>query len=152
MNDARLSAAELDARDPLAAVRDRFLLPQGVVYLDGNSLGARPVGVMERLEHVVGRQWGDGLIRSWNEADWYDLPLRTGDRIAPLVGASPGSIVVGDSTTISLFRVVAAALALRPGRRAIVTERENFPSDLYVLEGLKSLLPDLEIQIGRAHV
>ncbi len=73
MNDARLSAAELDARDPLAAVRDRFLLPQGVVYLDGNSLGARPVGVMERLEHVVGRQWGDGLIRSWNEADWYDL-------------------------------------------------------------------------------
>jgi len=146
MTDAPATAAELDARDPLADARDHFVLPEGVIYLDGNSLGARQKGIVERLTNVVEQQWGNGLIRSWNEADWYDLPLRTGDRIAPLIGAVAGDVVVGDSTTISLFRVVAAALALRPDRHVIVTERENFPTDLYILEGLKSLRPNLEIR------
>ena len=136
----------LDARDPLAAVRQRFVLPSGVVYLDGNSLGALPVGVAARVAAVVREQWGEGLIRSWNDADWYDLPTRVGDRIAPLVGAQPGEIVVGDSTSVSLFRVVAAALSLRPDRRVIVTEAGNFPTDLYILEGIRQLRPDLEIR------
>jgi kynureninase len=136
----------LDARDPLAAVRQRFVLPSGVVYLDGNSLGALPVGVAARVAAVVREQWGEGLIRSWNDADWYNLPTSVGDRIAPLVGARPGEIVVGDSTSVSLFRVVSAALSLRPDRHIIVTEEGNFPTDLYILEGIKQLRPNLEIR------
>jgi kynureninase len=136
----------LDARDPLARLRERFALPSGVIYLDGNSLGALPIGVAERVAAVVREQWGEGLIRSWNDAGWYDLPMRVGDRIAPLVGAMPGEIVVGDSTSVSLYRVVAAALSLRPDRHIIVTEAGNFPTDLYILEGIKQLRPDLEIR------
>lgn len=140
------SAAALDARDPLAPLRARFSLPSGVIYLDGNSLGALPNGVAERVATVVHEQWGEGLIRSWNDADWYNLPTRVGDRIAPLVGAQPGEIVVGDSTSVSLYRVVAAALSLRPDRHVIVTEAGNFPTDLYILEGIKQMRPDLEIR------
>lgn len=140
------SAAELDARDPLAALRERFNLPAGVVYLDGNSLGALPIGVHERLANVVDRQWGDRLIRSWNESDWYDLPLSVGDRIAPLLGVGKGEVVVGESTSVSLFRVLAAALRLRGDRQVVVTERENFPTDLYILDGLRQLLPNLEVR------
>lgn len=141
------SAAELDAADRLAPLRARFVLPAGVTYLDGNSLGALPMGVSERIAAVVQEEWGRGLIRSWNEADWYDLPMTTGDRIAPLIGARAGETVVGDSTSISLYRVVAAALGLRPDRHAIVTEEGNFPSDLYILEGIKRLRPNLEIRV-----
>jgi len=140
------SAAELDARDPLAAVRGAFSIPEGVIYLDGNSLGALPSSVVARIDRVIGTEWGERLIRSWNETDWYTLPLSVGDRIAPLLGAGAGEVVVGESTTVSLFRVVAAALGLRPGRSVIVTERENFPTDLYILEGLKSLRPEIEIR------
>ena len=136
----------LDARDPLARLRERFALPSGVIYLDGNSLGALPIGVSERVAAVVREQWGKGLIHSWNDAGWYDLPMRVGDRIAPLVGAMPGEIVVGDSTSVSLYRVVAAALSLRPDRHIIVTEEGNFPTDLYILEGIKQLRPNLEIR------
>jgi kynureninase len=140
------SAAELDARDPLAAVRGAFSIPEGVIYLDGNSLGALPLSIAARIDRVIGTEWGERLIRSWNETDWYTLPLSVGDRIAPLLGAGAGEVVVGESTTVSLFRVVAAALGLRPGRSVIVTERENFPTDLYILEGLKSLRPEIEIR------
>ena len=145
-----LSAAALDAADPLAPLRGEFAIPSGVIYLDGNSLGALQHRVVERIDRVVREQWGDGLIRSWNEADWYELPLRVGDRIAPLIGAGAGEVVVGDSTSISLFRVVAAGLGLRPGRSVIVTEGGNFPTDLYILEGLQRLRPELEIRYAAA--
>ena len=126
------SAAELDAQDPLAALRERFNLPAEVVYLDGNSLGALPIGVHERVANVIDQQWGERLIRSWNESDWYNLPLSVGDRIAPLLGVGKGEVVVGESTSVSLFRVLAAALRLRGNRQVVVTERENFPTDLYL--------------------
>ena len=103
------SAAELDAQDPLAALREGFNLPAGVVYLDGNSLGALPIGVHERVANVIDQQWGERLIRSWNESDWYHLPLSVGDRITPLLGVGKGEVVVGESTSVSLFRVLAAA-------------------------------------------
>ncbi len=140
------SAAELDAKDPLASVRDRFSLPDGVIYLDGNSLGALPVGLAEQLDRVIRHEWGNRLIRSWNEANWYELPLRVGDRIAPLLGVGAGEVVVGDSTSVSLFRVLAAAVQLRPDRQVVVTERGNFPTDLYILHGLRQLLPNLEVR------
>jgi kynureninase len=140
------SAAELDARDPLGALRERFNLPAGVIYLDGNSLGALPVGVHERVANVIDQQWGERLIRSWNESDWYNLPLSVGDRIAPLLGVGKGEVVVGESTSVSLFRVLAAALRLRGDRQVVVTERENFPTDLYILDGLRQLLPNLEVR------
>ena len=140
------SAAELDAKDPLASVRGRFSLPGGVIYLDGNSLGALPVGLAERLDRVIRHEWGNRLIRSWNEANWYELPLRVGDRIAPLLGVGAGEVVVGDSTSVSLFRVLAAAAQLRPDRQVVVTERGNFPTDLYILDGLRQLMPHLEVR------
>jgi kynureninase len=146
MTSATPSAEELDAQDPLAALRERFSLPAGVIYLDGNSLGALPIGVHERLTNVIDRQWGDRLIRSWNESDWYNLPLSVGDRIAPLLGVNKGEVVVGESTSVSLFRVLAAALRLRGDRQVVVTERENFPTDLYILDGLRQLLPNMEVR------
>ena len=129
-DQAPLSATVLDAADPLASLRDSFSIPNGVIYLDGNSLGALQKGIAERINRVVKQQWGEGLIRSWNDRDWYEMPMRVGDRIAPLIGAGAGETVVGDSTSISLFRVVAAGLGLQSGRNGIVTERGNFPSDL----------------------
>ncbi len=126
----------LDRADPLAGFRARFLLPDGVVYLDGNSLGALPRATAGRIAEVIGHEWGEGLIRSWNDAGWMDLPLRVGDRIARLIGAPAGSVVVADSTSINLFKLLGAALALRPGRRTILSERGNFPTDLYVAEGI----------------
>ena len=146
------SAAELDAQDPLAALRERFNLPAEVVYLDGNSLGALPIGVHERVANVIDRQWGERLIRSWNESDWYNLPLSVGDRIAPLLGVGKGEVVVGESTSVSLFRVLAAALRLRGDRQVVVTERENFPTDLYILEGLRQLLPNVEVRFWNESV
>jgi len=134
--DHRDACARLDAGDRLASCRDRFALPEGLIYLDGNSLGPLPRGVPERLHRVVHDEWGDGLVRSWNAAGWIDLPARVGARIAPLIGAQPGDVLVADSTSINLFKVLAAALRLRPDRHAIVTERGNFPSDLYVAQGL----------------
>ncbi len=144
------AAAALDVADPLAHVREQFSIPEGVIYLDGNSLGALPRTVAARISRVINEQWGEGLIRSWNTADWYELPSRVGDRIAPLIGAGPGEVVVGDSTSVSLFRVVAAGLKLQPGRNVIVTERGNFPTDLYILEGLRQLRPGLEIRQATA--
>lgn len=144
------SATGLDAEDPLASLRDTFSIPNGVIYLDGNSLGALQKGIAERIDRVVKQQWGEGLIRSWNDTDWYEMPMCVGDRIAPLIGAGAGEVVVGDSTSVSLFRVVAAGLGLQSGRNVIVTERGNFPSDLYILEGLQRLRPDLQIRQAAA--
>lgn len=140
----RLDAELRDAADPLAPFRDRFVLPEGLVYLDGNSLGALPKAAAARLADVVSREWGEGLIRSWNDAGWIDLPRRVGDKVARLVGAAAGEVVCADSTSVNLFKVLSAALALRPGRRTILSEEGNFPTDLYVAEGLSRLA-------GRGH-
>jgi kynureninase len=130
----------LDRNDPLAPCRDRFSLPEGVIYLDGNSLGALPRGVKARMDEVVSSQWGEGLIRSWNTHDWIDLPGRVGDRIARLVGAGTGTVTVADSTSVNLFKALGAALRLRPGRRIIVSETGNFPTDAYVAAGIAELM------------
>lgn len=130
----------LDRNDPLAVFRDRFSLPEGVIYLDGNSLGALPRGVKGRMDDVVSNQWGEGLIRSWNTHDWIDLPGRVGDRIARLVGAAPGTVTVADSTSVNLFKVLSAAVHLRSERRVILSEKGNFPTDAYIAAGLAELL------------
>jgi Kynureninase (EC 3.7.1.3) len=136
----RSVAEALDAADPLAPFRERFVLPDGLVYLDGNSLGALPKAAAARVAEVVAHEWGEGLVRSWNDAGWIDLPRRVGDKIARLVGAGPGEVVCADSTSVNVFKVLSAALALRPGRSTILSEEGNFPTDLYVAEGLARLL------------
>ena len=129
-----------DAEDPLRTLRDLFDLPPGVIYLDGNSLGALPRAVPARVAHVVAQQWGQDLIKSWNSAGWFALPRRVGDRIAPLIGAGGGEVVATDTTSINLYKVLSAALNIAaqdaPGRRTIVSERSNFPTDLYIAEAL----------------
>jgi len=131
---------QLDLQDPLRALREQFSLPSGVIYLDGNSLGALPKSTAARVAQVVTQEWGQGLIGSWNEAGWFDLPQRLGDRIAPLIGAAAGEVVVTDSTSINLFKVLSAALqsakSADPARLRVLSERDNFPTDLYIAEGL----------------
>jgi kynureninase len=142
---SREDAARLDAASPLAHTRDRFRVPAGVIYLDGNSLGALPVGVAERVAHVVEAEWGTGLIRSWNplpdaSGDWIGLSRRIAARIAPLVGADAADVHVGDSTSVSLFKTMVAAARLRPDRRVLVVEPSTFPTDGYVAAGVAELL------------
>ena len=133
----------LDAADPLAALRQRFLLPSDVIYLDGNSLGALPSATPARLSQVIEHEWGDGLIRSWNQAGWIDMPRRVGAKIARLIGAADDEVICADSTSINLFKALACALRLQarsaPSRRLILTERGNFPTDLYIAQGLIDL-------------
>ncbi|WP_107705250.1 kynureninase [Nocardioides allogilvus] len=131
----REACVALDASDPLAAHRDEFVLPDGVIYLDGNSLGALPVRTAEHLQRVVTQEWGQGLIRSWNDAGWFEAPRTLGDRVGRLVGAGPGQVVVCDSTSVNMFKALTAALSLRPGRTAVVGDRDNFPTDLYIMQG-----------------
>lgn len=131
-------AAEFDAADPLTGYRERFILPQGVIYLDGNSLGALPKATPERVQEVVEGEWGEGLIRSWNAAGWFDMATRIGARIAPLVGAAPHEVIACDSTSVNLFKLIAAALQMRPGRKVVLSEPGNFPTDLYMIAGLEA--------------
>jgi kynureninase len=138
---SRAQCAALDRADPLAGYRDRFVLPEGMIYLDGNSLGALPRHTAARIQETVQREWGQGLIRSWNDAGWYHLPRGLGDRIAPLIGARPGETVVCDSTSVNLFKVLTAATRLRPGRPVVVSELGSFPTDLYLTEGVCGLSP-----------
>ncbi len=131
-----------DAQDPLAPLRDAFALPQGMIYLDGNSLGALPKATPARVAEVIARQWGGDLVTSWNRHGWIELPQRVGDKIARLIGAGHGEVVVADSTSVNLFKLLAAALRLNPGRRVVLSERENFPTDLYIAQGLIGLLAE----------
>ena len=134
-------ARELDGADPLDGFRDRFTLPDGVIYLDGNSLGALPKAAVERVHQVVTGEWGEGLIRSWNASDlgagWINLPQRIGAKIAPMIGARASEVIVADSVSVNLFKLISAALTMRPGRKVILSEPGNFPTDLYMIQGLQ---------------
>ena len=147
MTDADL--ARLDAEDPLAPLRERFDLPPDTVYLDGNSLGAPPRDAARRVENTVRHEWGADLVAAWNRHDWIGLPERVGERIAPLVGAAPGQVVCCDSISVNLFKLLSAALALRPGRKVILSETGNFPTDLYIAEGLEALLGPERCELRR---
>jgi kynureninase len=136
----RDEAAALDRADELAPFRDRFMLPDGVIYLDGNSLGPLPKETPARIEQVLRREWGQSLIRSWTDYGWIDLQFRIGDKVGQLIGGRPGTTVVADSTSVNLFKLLAAALDRRPGRHVILTEKGNFPTDLYMAQGLIELL------------
>lgn len=132
----RAACAAMDAADPLAPLRDRFDIPTGMIYLDGNSLGAMPKGAAARAHDVVTREWGADLIKSWNSAGWFDLPVRLGDKLAPLIGAGDGEVIVCDSTSQNLFKVLSAAVALRPERRVLILEGSNFPTNNYIAQGV----------------
>ena len=129
-----------DAVDPLRGLRAHFTLPEGLIYLDGNSLGPLPRSAAARATQVVHQEWGQGLIRSWNDAGWFDMPQRVGARIAPLIGAQPHEVVATDSTSVNLFKVLSAALAVAaadaPGRTVVLSERHNFPTDLYIAQSV----------------
>ncbi|WP_184961725.1 kynureninase [Nonomuraea endophytica] len=129
----------MDQEDPLRAFREEFALPEDEIYLVGNSLGAPPRTAAERVRQAVEDEWGRHLVGGWNEAGWYAQPLTTGDRLAPLIGAGPGEVVAGNTTSIAVYQAVNAAMRLRPGRDVIVVDRGNFPTDNYMIEGLGEL-------------
>jgi kynureninase len=145
----RADVVSWDEADPLRAFRDEFVVPEGVLYLDGNSLGALPKKTAPRLQQVVTEEWGRDLIRSWNAHDWIRYPRRVGGRIAKILGAAPGQVVAADSTSVNLFKLLGAAAGLRADRRVIVSEEENFPTDLYVAQGFAALLGDMRLELVR---
>ena len=140
MRLTRADCVELDRNDLLAPQRERFMLPDGLNYLDGNSLGPLPKGVAERLAHMIEDEWGRGLIRSWNAAGWYDSAQRIGHKLAPLLGAAPHQVIVADTVSINLFKALVAAARLRPGRKRIVAELGNFPSDNHIVDSVARLM------------
>ncbi|HEX3423999.1 MAG TPA: kynureninase [Sphingomicrobium sp.] len=133
-------ARQLDAADPLGFARERFQLPGETIYLDGNSLGALPVTATAALLNTAERQWGEDLIASWNDHGWIEWPTRIAAGLAPILGAKPSELLIADSTTVCLFKLLAAAVRARPGRRTIVSQEANFPTDLYVAQGLCDML------------
>lgn len=144
MKHTREACLIADQQDPLTGFRQRFDLPANTIYLDGNSLGVLPKGALERSQQVITREWGHDLIRSWNTAGWFELPSRLGDKLAPLLGAGPGETVVTDTTSLNLFKALAAALRIQrqahPERKVILSERDNFPTDLYMIQGMIEFL------------
>jgi kynureninase len=140
LSGARARAHQLDADDPIAFARDRFVVPDGLTYLDGNSLGAMPRAVPDVVRDVVSRQWGEDLIGSWNTNDWWAAPARVGALVARLVGAADDEVLVADSTSVNLFKVLVAAARLRPDRRVLVIEPGNFPADLYIADSVADVL------------
>jgi kynureninase len=139
-------ARALDTADPLAFARQRFLVPDGIIYLDGNSLGALPAAAPDALARTISDQWGNDLIASWNKHRWIDAPSRIAGKLAPIVGARPDELLIADSTSICLFKLLAAAVRARPGRSTILTEAGNFPTDLYVAQGVTKLWPHLTLR------
>ena len=135
----RDACERLDRDCPLSPMRERFSLPDGVIYFDGNSLGALPKTAAADIDRAVREEWGGGLVESWLDADWFFLARKAGDAIAPLIGASEGEVVVADSTSVNLFKLAVSLLRRSDGRRTVVTERGNFPTDVYILEGLVDL-------------
>ncbi|MCA1750115.1 MAG: kynureninase, partial [Sphingomonadales bacterium] len=144
------TARSLDAADPLARMRERFVLPEGVIYLDGNSLGALPRETIAVQRDAVERQWGEDLIRSWNANDWITAPERIGGKVAPLIGAKPHEVIVTDSVSVNLFKLIVAAARLREDRSQILTEPGNFPTDLYTAGGASGILPDHVVHTEQA--
>ena len=138
---------ELDQADPLAAKRTLFNLPDGVIYLDGNSLGALPHAAAERISNTTTAQWGQTLIDSWNTHDWINLPQTVGEKIAPLLGAGPQQVIACDSISVNLFKLLCLALALQPGRTRILSDSENFPTDLYMAQGVSALLGEQRCEL-----
>ena len=140
----RASLQAADATDPLASFKDRFSLPEGLIYLDGNSLGPMPLGAAERAAEVINNEWAHGLIRSWNTAGWFEMPSRLGDKLARIIGGNDGETVVTDTTSLNLFKALASAVRIQqqdaPTRRVILTERDNFPTDIYIAEGISDFL------------
>lgn len=134
------TVAEMDRSDPLRPFREEFIIPNGITYLDGNSLGLLPKAAVRRARETIESEWGGSAISGWNDHHWIDLPQRVGARIAPLIGAGDDEVVACDSTSVNLFKVLAAALSLRPVRRTIVTNLSNFPTDLYIAEGLAAFV------------
>ncbi|MCB0977068.1 MAG: kynureninase [Acidimicrobiales bacterium] len=145
-------AAAADATSPLRHCRDRFDLPAGLVYLDGNSLGALPVAARDAMDDIVGRQWGHDLISSWNANGWWDAPLRVGDAIGRLVGAAEGQVVVTDSTSVNLFKAFVAAARMRPDRNVLVSDPASFPTDLYLLDAAARLVGAVVERVGPAEL
>ncbi len=136
----REECQDLDARDPLAALRDEFVLTPGEIYLDGNSLGPVSHGVQRRVSEVIDREWAQGLVRSWNAAKWMEAPLSLGDRVAPLIGARAGEVLVADTLTFLLAKIIGGSLELRPERHVIITDAVNFHSDLYIVAAMARLV------------
>ena len=135
-----------DAADPLRGFRDRFELPAGVIYLDGNSLGALPRATGPRVSAAISNEWGESLIRGWNDAGWISAPARVGGKIARLIGAAANEVIVADSTSVNLFKLLAAAVRARPGRRVVLTEAGNFPTDLYIAQGVAAFADGVEVR------
>jgi kynureninase len=133
-------ARQLDAADPLAFARARFRMPEDLIYLDGNSLGAMPAATPAALAQTAEREWGDDLIASWNKHEWIDWPTKIAARLALIVGANPNELLIADSTSVCLFKMLAAAARARPGRKTIISQKRNFPTDLYVAQGLADML------------
>jgi kynureninase len=143
-----LAAIEaMDAADGLRAMRERFILPEGLVYLDGNSLGVASKAAFTQLQAAATEEWGQDLIRSWNTAGWFDMPLTLGDRVGRLVGAAAGQTVVCDTTSINIYKALHAAMALRPDRKVIVAEAGSFPTDIYIAEGVVSTRPGASLRL-----
>jgi len=138
---------DLDKEDPLAAKRNEFILPEGIIYLDGNSLGPLPRLAQQRIQQVTSQQWGEDLIHSWNKHNWIDLPFKIGEKIAPLIGAESGQVICCDSISINLFKLLACALDLNPGRNIVLSEQGNFPTDLYMVQGLSELIGEQRCQL-----
>jgi kynureninase len=143
----RTACIARDRDDPLAPFRERFHIPAGLLYLDGNSLGVMPKSVPARLQSVIAEEWGEGLIRSWLDAGWWDMPKRIGAKLAPLIGADADEVVATDTTSVNLFKLLVAALGLRPGRKVILSDPGNFPSDLYIAQGIRDMLGDYELRL-----
>ncbi len=143
----RQDCLDRDAADPLGAARDRFSLPDGVIYLDGNSLGALPVAAAAAVRHAVDQQWGEDLIGSWNKHGWIGLPQKVGGKIARLIGAEADEVVAADSVSVNLFKLAAAAVGAQGGRHVVLTEGGDFPTDLYILQGLAGMMPQVELGV-----